>query len=110
LTKSETADADPGTLVYDGECSFCVASARRLKVPSASRQELGLTEADTHGAAMWIGEDGRRSHGHLAIAHALAASGGWRGICGRVLLVPPFRWAAAAVYPFVARNRHRLRG
>ena len=24
----------------------------------------------------------------------MRASGGWRGICGRVLLVPPFRWVA----------------
>jgi hypothetical protein len=57
---------------------------------------------------MWIGDGGARSYGHVAIANAMKASGGWRGICGRVLLVPPFRWGAAAVYPFVARNRHRL--
>ena len=77
-------------------------------MPSVPRQELGLTEADTHAAAMWIGDGGRRAYGHMAIANALRASGGWRGLCGRVLLVPPFRWIAGAVYPLFARNRHRL--
>ncbi|MGH9170291.1 MAG: hypothetical protein ACRD0Z_05400, partial [Acidimicrobiales bacterium] len=29
---------------------------------------------------------------------------------GRALSVPPLRWLAAAVYPVVARVRHRLPG
>ncbi len=39
----------------------------------------------------------------------MAAGGVW-GLIGRLMLVPPVSWLAAAVYAVVARNRHRLPG
>ena len=110
---------DP-VLLYDGDCSFCTAWARwvaaRGRMRSVAWQsladdeltELGLTEDDVRAAAWWIDERGGRSGAHLAIARALAAGRGWSAALGRVLLVPPFRWVAAAGYPLVARWRDRL--
>ena len=111
-------------LVYDGDCSFCSASARwvaaRWRGPeravawqhlSAEQLErLGLTLDEVRCAAWWVDGGGRRSRGHLAIARALRAAHGWPSVVGRVLLVPPFKWLAAGAYPVIARSRHRLPG
>jgi predicted DCC family thiol-disulfide oxidoreductase YuxK len=111
-------------LVFDGDCSFCSASAlwvaARWRVPAHAiawqrlepdeLERLALTLGDVRSAAWWIDEAGRRSRGHLALAHALAAGSGWPRVCGRVLLTPPLRWIAAASYPAIARWRHRLPG
>jgi predicted DCC family thiol-disulfide oxidoreductase YuxK len=70
----------------------------------------GLTRDEVRSAAWWIDQKGHRSRGHLAIAHALAAGSGWSATVGKVLLVPPVRWIAAAIYPLIARWRHRLPG
>ncbi len=117
-------NAAPELLVYDGDCSFCQASARWIaarwhgpeqalawqELGTAELAQLGLTLADVRAAAWWIDADGRRSRGHIAIARALRASSGWPALVGRILLVPPFRWLAAGAYPAVARWRHRLPG
>lgn len=112
-------------LVYDGDCGFCTTSATwiaaRWKPPGraelvpfqrlgdAGLARLGLTADDVTRAAWWV-EDGRRSRGHLAVAHALMAAGGGWGLVGRVLLVPPLRELAAVGYRIVARYRYRLPG
>jgi predicted DCC family thiol-disulfide oxidoreductase YuxK len=111
-------------LVYDGDCSFCTSSARWMTAHWHGPQEaiawqhlgtdrlelLGLTLDDVRRAAWWIDPAGGRSRGHVAIARALQAAHGWPSIAGRILLVPPFRWLAAGIYPLVARWRHRLPG
>ena len=70
---------------------------------------LGLTRDEVRSAAWWVDELGR-SRGHFAIARALTFGSGWSAVAGHALLVPPFRWIGAAVYPAVARWRHRLPG
>ena len=109
-------------LVFDGDCGFCTASARWIeaRLPSDGPQvepwqsleldELGLTEIDVTTAAWWIDDDGARHRGHAAIGRSLMAAGGLWGLVGRLMLVPPVSWLAAAVYAVVARNRHRLPG
>ena len=111
-------------LVYDGDCSFCEASARWIaarrhgpeqaiawqELGAAELARLGLTHGDVRTAAWWIDADGRRSRGHIAIGRALQATPGWPGLVGRTLLMPPFRRLGAAAYPAVARRRHRLPG
>jgi len=111
-------------LIYDGDCSFCTSSANwvaarwRGSAKAVAWQALAsdelevhaLTPDDVRSAAWWIDDSGRRSRGHLAIAQALTAGSGWPAAVGRVLLVPPFRWIAGAMYPLIARWRHRLPG
>jgi predicted DCC family thiol-disulfide oxidoreductase YuxK len=111
-------------LVYDGDCSFCSSSARWIVARWNGQQQavawqhlgaddldrLGLTLDDVRSAVWWIDPSGGRSRGHLAIACALRAAHGWPSVVGRILLVPPFRWLAAGVYPLIARWRHRLPG
>ena len=71
---------------------------------------LGLTRDDVRAAVWWIDADGRRSRAHVATARSLIAGSGWTALAGRLLLVPPLRWLAAAGYPLVARWRHLLPG
>lgn len=117
------ADGVP-TLVFDGDCGFCTASARWIagrwpgpgravpyqQLDRASLDRLRLSAAQVADAAWWVDERGSAWRGHLAIARSMAAAGGWWGTAGRALLVPPLRWLGAAVYPMVARHRHRLPG
>jgi predicted DCC family thiol-disulfide oxidoreductase YuxK len=116
------ADPDGPILVYDGDCSFCTAwalwVAARWRVPARAvagqtlevdrLAALGLTNDDIRAAAWWIDASARRSRGHLAIAHALAATSGLSAALGRLLLVPPFRWVAAAAYTLIVRYRRFL--
>jgi predicted DCC family thiol-disulfide oxidoreductase YuxK len=115
-------DAVP-LLVYDGDCMFGSSVAgwvaaqwdgRPRAVPwqrlaPAQLDAIGLSAADMRAAAWWVDARGRH-RGHLAIARALVAAGGWPGALGQVLLVPPFRSLGAAAYPVIARWRHRLPG
>ena len=123
-TAESSTDSAVPLLIYYGDCSFCTSSAnwvaarwaggaRAVAWQTLAADELAaraLTADDVRSAAWWIDETGRRSRGHLAIAHALAAGTGWPAAVGRVLLLPPFRWIAAGLYPLIARWRYRLPG
>jgi predicted DCC family thiol-disulfide oxidoreductase YuxK len=118
-------DSENGpVLVYDGDCSFCSSSARWISarwngpqhavawqhLTLAELERLGLTTDDVRSAVWWIAASGGRSRGHLAVARALRAAGGWPSVVGHILLIPPFRWLAAGAYPLVARWRYLLPG
>ena len=108
-------------LVFDGDCAFCTTWVRRLErilpvFPDAQPwqwldlDELGLTVHDvTHYA--WYLSGSHRLQGHAAFSGMLRAqrSAGWRFL-GHLLVTPPFSWAAALGYAFIAANRHRLPG
>lgn len=111
-------------LVYDGECGFCVRSARWIeaRLPAEARVEpwqslelddLGLSQPDVEASVWWL-EDrdrGRRhSRGADAIGRCLVASGGLWRIAGYLIVHPPLAWVARPVYALVAANRHRLPG
>jgi len=118
-----TAQSHPAQplLVFDGDCAFCTTWVNRgksiLPVFPASEpwqwldlDELGLTRHDvTHYAWYLVGET--RFRGHAAVAAVLRSqrSIGWRFL-GNLLVTPPFSWAAAIGYAFIARFRHRLPG
>ena len=111
-------------LVYDGQCGFCVRSARWIeaRLPTDARVEpwqsldldrLGLSRQEAEAAVWWL-EDcpsrPRRWRGAEAIGRSLVAAGGpWR-VCGLLIAHPPLRWLARFVYARVAANRHRLPG
>ena len=111
-------------LVYDGQCGFCVRSARWIeaRLPAEARvepwqslnlEDLGLSRQQVEAAVWWL-EDGTsrpgRWSGAEAIGRALVAAGGpWR-VCGLLIVHPPLSWLARPVYAMVAANRHRLPG
>lgn len=111
-------------LVYDGDCGFCTSAARWAErgfgatatalpwqgLGDDGLRALGLTRDQVARAAWWVGPEGRPLGGHLAVAAALSAGGGWRRPAGRVLRTPPVRWGASVAYRFVSRYRHHLPG
>lgn len=111
-------------LVYDGECGFCVRSARWIeaRLPVDARvepwkalnlEELGLSQPDVQAAVWWIDGSGpatRRCRGAEAIGRSLVAAGGIWGVAGRLIIHPPLCWLARPAYALIAANRHRLSG
>ncbi len=111
-------------LVYDGQCGFCIRSARWIeaRLPADARvdpwqslelEKLGLSQSDAETAVWWIDERGsrpRRCRGADAIGWSLVAAGGAWGIVGRLIAHPPLLWLARPTYSLVAANRHRLPG
>ena len=111
-------------LVYDGQCGFCIRSARWIeaRLPSDARvepwqslelKELGLRRDDAQAAVWWIDDRGpriQRSRGAEAIGRSLIAAGGGWGAVGRLIIHPPLSWLARPVYALIAANRHRFPG
>lgn len=108
-------------LVFDGDCAFCTTWVRRLeralgRFPDAQPwQWLDLDELDlsahdvTHYA--WLLAGDRRFRGHAAFAALLQMQPQYGiRVIGRMLVTPPFSWAAAVGYVLIARFRHRLPG
>jgi predicted DCC family thiol-disulfide oxidoreductase YuxK len=106
-------------LLFDGECGFCTRvveqAADRLSadvdyVPfqAAPLATYGVSAAEARHAVQWISPEGRIGHGSEAAARLLVASGGGWGLLGRLLLAPPFSFAAAAAYWLIARNRGHI--
>lgn len=121
-----TADPNPpsphvpsGTLIYDGDCGFCTATARwaqrRLsgdyQVVPAQKFDFGshsLTEEDVARSAWWIDPDGTCTDEHRCIAKALRAMRAPWPALGRLLTLGPISPFARWTYRFVAKNRYRL--
>lgn len=109
-------------LVYDGECGFCIRSARWIeaRLPVDARVEpwqslnletLGLSQQQAEAAVWWIDDSGhgtRRSRGAEAIGRSLVAAGGVRAAAGLLIIHPPLCWLARPAYSLIAANRHRL--
>ncbi len=111
-------------LVYDGDCGFCTAWARRAATMLDGRASvvpwqrlgddglagLGLTAKEADHASWWVDGGGQRFGGAASVAKVLEASGGPRRPLGTAMGVPPVSWLAAGVYALVVRVRHRLPG
>ena len=106
--------------VFDGACGFCRRWATwvEAKLPSGTAafvpfQDLdlahyGLGPDQVAAASYWIDEQRRSFRGHRSFGRALRrARGPWHAV-GVALDLPPGRWVAGALYPLIARNRHRL--
>lgn len=113
--------AERRVLIYDGDCGFCTQSAKFIEArftPGSSiapwsaldLDALGLTIDDVTTAAYWVDDDGVSHRGSAGIARALTRTKAPWSLTGWLLRVPPASWIAAAVYPVIARNRHRLPG
>ncbi|MFJ2369262.1 thiol-disulfide oxidoreductase DCC family protein [Microbacterium sp. NPDC087665] len=108
-------------LVFDGDCAFCTTWVRRLervldRFPNAQPwQWLDLDELDlsAHDAThyVWLLAGDHRFRGHAAFAALLQMQPQYgTRVIGRMLVTPPFSWAAALGYALIARFRHRLPG
>lgn len=113
--------ANPGTLIYDGECGFCRRWIRRMRTwfrrhPTAvSWQEtdlgkFGVTEQQCREAVQYVDSQGRVWSGSDAAAQVLRVAGFPYSLAGRVMLWPLIRSVAQRTYAWVARNRHRFHG
>ncbi len=110
------------TLVFDGDCGFCTASAewigrrliRDVRIAPSQILELdalGLSEHDVSHYAWWLDPDRElKARGHRAIGHALRACRGPWPLVGRLILTPPISWLGVPVYRLIARFRGRLPG
>jgi predicted DCC family thiol-disulfide oxidoreductase YuxK len=106
-------------LLYDGECAFCMRTVRWLQKHLPVQPELapwqgadllglGIAEAEASRSVQWIEPFGRVSSGATAVARLLVSNGGRWAVLGRLMLVPPVSWLAAAAYGLVARYRRHL--
>ncbi|MCY3861583.1 MAG: DUF393 domain-containing protein [bacterium] len=109
-----------GTLIYDGDCGFCTATARwverrlssdYLVVPSQQTDlaALGLSDDDVTRSAWWIDPDGTRFDEHRCIAKSLRAMRAPWPALGRLLTLGPISPLARGGYRLVANNRYRIR-
>ena len=108
----------PGTLVYDGDCTFCERSVRwmqrrshatavALSSHAADLPRLGLDEEDCQRAVQWVGPTGA-SEGAEALRSYVATGTVWARALAWVVVNPATRPMTRRAYELVAENRHRL--
>jgi predicted DCC family thiol-disulfide oxidoreductase YuxK len=98
------------TVIYDGDCGICEASARWIRqrfpdVSVVSHYEYGLSSI----GAVWFINDVGRKEGSVAVASLLrmSASRWWRFV-GAFMQLPLIRNIARMAYWCVAKNRARI--
>jgi predicted DCC family thiol-disulfide oxidoreductase YuxK len=103
-------------VIFDGDCGICQWSVRRahqwvkadvqfIAWQEADLADMGLTPEECHTAVQWIGSNGRRYSGAVAVAHTLQSGRQpWR-VIGAMLDSAPMRPLSGWVYRWVARNR-----
>ena len=108
-------------LVFDGDCGFCTTSVNRLRTllprfPEATPWQwidldaYGLSQEDVNDYA-WVITPTHHYGGHSAFSALLRMQRSFvLRLAGHLLATPPFSWAAALGYRWIAANRHRLPG
>lgn len=103
------------TLVYDGECRFCMACVRFLikrtarpletvAYQSADLAALALTRDQCAAAVQWVSDGGSMS-AHFAVAAALRNARFPWSLAGSIITLPSVRPLAGALYARVAARR-----
>lgn len=108
------------TLLYDGHCRLCSASARRLRGLAGGQLSLqsfrdvdvqatwGISLADCEKWMHLVRSDGRVERGVLAFAAALRHR--WFGPLLALVRLPVLRLVSEFVYGLVSRWRSRIAG
>ena len=108
------------TVLFDGSCALCRASADRVRRfdtrgrialldlhdPSATQR---FPQVNREEAMKWmqaVDRQGRVSSGADAWARIGALLPGWN-LLAWILLVPGIHWLAARIYAWIASNRYR---
>lgn len=108
------------TVLYDGTCSLCRASANRLKRmdhgarielldlhdPSAATRFPKVNREEAMRLMQAVDARGRVFSGADAWTHIGLALPGWKLIAW-LLLVPGIHFIAKQIYAWIARNRYR---
>lgn len=108
-------------VIYDGQCEFCIAQARRLaggddRIALRSFHDDGVLDDypdltfDACMEEMKLVVDGKTYGGAEAVVRAFALR---HAVIGRLLFVyytPGIRALADAAYRWVANNRYRIAG
>ncbi|MFM8645585.1 MAG: thiol-disulfide oxidoreductase DCC family protein [Actinomycetota bacterium] len=113
--RNTSATLTTPTLVYDGDCAFCMACVRfvtrRTTKPlttvayqTADLAALGLTREQCADAVQWVSGSTRQS-AHIAVAAALRHARFPWPLAGFVISVPVARNIASLVYQRVAARR-----
>lgn len=108
------------TLVFDGECGFCMRALGWLRLLDGKRridtlpfqrpgvpESIGATPEECAGSVQWRGADGTRLEGAAAVNAALAEA------LGSSLPVTAYRRSSGGqerLYHWVAERRGRLPG
>jgi predicted DCC family thiol-disulfide oxidoreductase YuxK len=119
MTDGPTSGRAQPVLLYDGECGLCTrlveaasdrlpADVDYLPFQTAPLSTYGVSAAEARHSLHWVSVEGRIGHGSEAAARLLVAAGGVWSLLGRLLLVPPVSFVAAATYWLVARSRRHL--
>jgi len=107
-------------VLYDGSCSFCRASAARVRRSDAAQRielldlhdpaaQQRFPQIDREVAMRWmqaVDSRGRVYSGADAWARIGLLLPGWK-LVAWLLLVPGIHWIAVKIYAWVARNRYR---
>ena len=108
-------------LVFDGDCGFCTTAVEALRrrlprFPEATPWQwieldaYGLSADDVRDYA-WVISPSHHYGGHLALSALLRMQRSpLLRVAGALLATPPFSWAGALGYRWIAANRHRLPG
>lgn len=109
-----------GVLLYDPDCGFCTATARRMQgwglgcliepMTPARLAQLGVDERRALREVPFVGADTQVRFGAEAFAAALRTGNLTHRVAGRLLATPPVSWLGAVVYREVAGHRHQLPG
>jgi len=112
-------DSSGGIVIYDGDCSFCVAQAGKLRALTAGNVRLeplqshdeattGIPRERLQREITFIRADGQVFGGADALVRLVSAGRAWQAWALRLYGLPGIRPLAARLYRLVARNRRRL--
>ena len=120
-TRTSPPPDGKAVVLFDGNCDFCTAQARRLaryagnKVGLRSFQDEGVLDAFpglTYEACMeemtLVESDGRLYGGAEAFVRAMGVGHAFLGKLFFVYYFPGVRWIADQTYAWIARRRYRL--
>jgi predicted DCC family thiol-disulfide oxidoreductase YuxK len=106
------------TLLYDGECDFCMRMAgwvrrrdARGRVDVRANQEaglierVGLTRAEVDRASWVVDGRGAKFEGAAGINRVLRELGGGWALAGALYRLPPIGWVEDRYYARVAKKR-----
>lgn len=113
------AELAGGVVIYDAECSFCVAQVRRLRALAGKRfrfdplqwhdeSTIGIPQADLRRELKLVLRTGEVYGGMDAIVRVVASGRRWQNVALRLYRLPGIRPLANRLYRLTARYRYHI--